>query len=259
MTHARAPHVAWRRRLGALASVVWPFALILLLWQGWIAIGNVPAIVAPAPAEAAASAWRQLPGTLPDLAATLAVIAAGLVLGMGFGVGLASLTWFSPLLSGLMTPVTVLLNAIPSVALIPVVASIFGFNDVTVVVVAALITFFPAFVMTRSGLDSLPPGAADLMGVLGAPRWRRYLRVALPAAVPNIVTALRIGAMLSVLGALTAEWLLGTRGLGYRLALAQQTRATEDAWTFSILGVLLSLLIFGLATLLERRVSARFR
>ncbi len=258
MTTPYAARGAWRR-LGALASLLWPFVLILLLWQAWIAIGNVPAIVAPTPAEAAQSAVRQLPGALPDLAATLGVIAAGLVLGMGFGVGLASLTWFSPLLSGLMTPVTVLLNAIPSVALIPVVASIFGFNDVTVVVVAALITFFPAFVMTRSGLDSLPPGAADLMGVLGAPRWRQYLRIALPAAIPNIVTALRIGAMLSVLGALTAEWLLGTRGLGYRLALAQQTMATEDAWTFSILGVLLSLLIFGLATLLERRVSARFR
>src|SRR5690606_40193112 len=98
---------------------------------------------------------------LPDLLATCAVIATGLCAGMLLGVGLASLAWFSPLLSGMLTPAVVLLNAVPSVALIPIVASVFGFNTVTVVAIAALITFFPAFVLTRSGLDAVPPGAGD--------------------------------------------------------------------------------------------------
>lgn len=237
---------------------LWPFAVIVLLWQAWISIGDVPAMVAPAPYAALRAAATGIVGVLPDLLDTLGVIAAGLVLGMGAGIGLAALTWFSPVLAGLLTPLTVLINTIPSVALIPIVASVLGFNVMTVIGVAALITFFPAFALTVSGLRAVPPGAVDLMAVIGAGRLARFRHVALPAALPNMVMALRIGAMLSVLGALTAEWLLGTSGIGYRLALAQQIMDTRAAWTLSLVGVALSLVIFGLATSLERAVLRRF-
>jgi len=249
----------WVRSLSKTLNVLWPFVLLLSLWQAWIVIDEVPPLIALSPWLALKGAVLSLGQLLPDLLATCAVIATGLCAGMLLGVGLASLAWFSPLLSGMLTPAVVLLNAVPSVALIPIVASVFGFNTVTVVAIAALITFFPAFVLTRSGLDAVPPGAGDLFGVLGASRRSRFVHLALPAALPNVATALRIGAMLSVLGALTAEWLLGTQGLGYRLALAQQVMDTDLAWSISVLGVAFSLVVFALATMLERLVAARFR
>jgi NitT/TauT family transport system permease protein len=248
----------WRSALSLIAAT-WPFVLILLAWQAWITLGQVPEIVAPKPIQAFTHLAAQLRDLGPDLAATLVVVAAGLSLGMGTGVMLAFIAWFSPLLSGVLTPPTVLLNAIPSVALIPLVGSIFGFNPAAVIVIAALITFFPSFVLTRSGLEAVPPSAPDVMTALGADRKARFLHLALPAALPNMAAALRIGAMLSVLGALTAEWLLGTDGLGYRLALAQQAMDTTQAWNIGMLGVVLSLVIFALATMLERIVVRRFR
>ncbi|MGE3990818.1 ABC transporter permease [Pseudorhodoplanes sp.] len=248
----------WRRALGIVLAP-WPFVLIIAVWQAWIVFGRVPEIVAPSPLLAFTHAAEQLRAIGPDLLATLKVVAAGLTLGMSAGIALAIAAWFSPLLSGVLTPPTVLLNAIPSIALIPVLGSIFGFNPMTVVVVAALITFFPAFVLTRSGLDAVPPSAPDVLAALGANRRARFLYLALPAALPNMATALRIGAMLSVLGALTAEWLLGTDGLGFRLALAQQVMDTTQAWNISMVGVALSLMIFVLATLLERTIVRRFR
>ena len=248
----------WWRAAG-IAMAPWPFVLIIAAWQAWIVFGHVPEIVAPSPLQAFAQLAGQIRALGPDIVATLTVIAAGLALGMGTGVLLAFTAWFSPVLSGVLTPPTVLLNAIPSIALIPVVGSIFGFNPMAVVVIAALITFFPSFVLTRSGLDAVPPSAPDVMAALGADRVARFRYLALPAALPNMAAALRIGAMLSVLGALTAEWLLGTDGLGYRLALAQQAMDTTQAWNIGMLGVTLSLVIFVLATMLERVVVRRFR
>lgn len=261
--HRPTPGTTPGRRLLAgtarVAEVLWPFVLVVLLWQSWISLGRVPAIVAPGPLTAVEALLAGFVAAVPDILATLLVIGLGLCAGMAAGIGLAALTWFSPLLSGLLTPVVVLVNAIPSIALIPIVASVVGFNFTTVVSVAALITFFPAFVLTASGLRAPPPGADDVMSVIGAGRFARFRHVALPAAVPHMVTALRIGSMLSVLGALTAEWLLGTSGMGYRLALAQQVMDTGTAWNFSLLGVVLSLVVFGIASSIERRVINHFR
>lgn len=247
------------RRLAGLASAAWPFVLVVAAWQAWIVLGGVPEIVAPTPGQVAVALAAALPGLVPDIAATLGVVAAGLGLGMATGVALAAAAWFSPLLSGALTPPAVLLNAIPSVALIPVLGSLFGFNVGTVVVVAAFITFFPAFVLTRSGLEAVPTGAPDVLAALGADRRARFRHLALPAALPAMATALRLSAMLSVLGTLTAEWLLGSAGLGYQLAMAQQMMDTTLAWSIGMLGVVLSLTIFVLATALERAVVRRFR
>lgn len=256
-----ASSIAQRLWRGAITIVTasWPFILIVVAWQAWIVFGNVPEIVAPSPLQVFTQLAAQTRDLGPDLVATLWVIAAGLTLGTGTGAMLAFGAWFSPILSGVLTPPIVLLNAIPSIALIPVIGSIFGFNPAAVIVVTALITFFPSFVLTRSGLEAVPPSAPDVMAALGADRRARFRYLALPAALPNMATALRISAMLSVLGALTAEWLLGTDGLGYRLALAQQAMDTTLAWNIGMLGVVLSLVIFVLATMLERMVVQRFR
>jgi ABC-type nitrate/sulfonate/bicarbonate transport system permease component len=253
------PSRGFWRSVVSIAMAPWPFVLIVAAWQAWIVFGHVPEIVAPPPLQAFTQLAGQMRALGPDIAATLTVVAAGLTLGMSVGVLLAFAAWFSPVLSGVLTPPTVLLNAIPSIALVPVVGSIFGFNPMAVIAVAALITFFPSFVLTRSGLDAVPPSAPDVMAALGADRSARFRHLALPAALPNMAAALRIGAMLSVLGALTAEWLLGTDGLGYRLALAQQAMDTTQAWNIGTLGVALSLVIFVLATMLERMVVRRFR
>ncbi|WP_397473791.1 ABC transporter permease [Pusillimonas sp.] len=257
-TH-RPGNAPWGRPLANLLNVIWPFLLLISLWHAWIVIDEVPQLVALSPWLALKGMVSYFGELVPDMLATSAVIGTGLLAGMLMGVALASFAWFSPLLGGMLTPAVVLINAVPSVALIPIVASIFGFNTAAVVAIAALITFFPAFVLTRSGLDAVPPGSDDLFSVLGSSRHARFTHLALPAALPNVATALRIGAMLSVLGSLTAEWLLGTQGLGYRLALAQQIMDTELAWSICMLAIAFSLLVFGSATLLERYIASRFR
>lgn len=250
--------VFWRR-VGGFVVAPWPFVLLIAAWQAWIVIGNVPEIVAPSPLQVLTHFAGQVRDLAPDLAATLRVVAAGLAFGMGTGVALACCAWFSPVLSGVLTPPTVLLNAIPSIALVPLIGSVFGYNAAAVIVIAALITFFPAFVLTRSGLDTAPPSSTDMLAALGADRSAVFRNLALPAALPNMAAALRIGAMLSVVGALTGEWLLGTDGLGRRLAMAQQAMDATQAWNIGMLGVALSLVIFVLATSLERMVVRHFR
>jgi NitT/TauT family transport system permease protein len=237
---------------------LWPFLLVILAWQVWIVAKDIQPIVAPAPA----AVFQQLVSSplayLRDAGLTLKVAAAGLLIGLLLGIGLASLTWISPLFNGVVSPAVLLTQTVPVIVMIPVIARLLGYNERTIIAVAALIAFFPAFVLANAGLRATPAGSDDLFAVLGAKRSTRFFRLAMPSAVPSICTALRISAVLAVVGALIGEWLLGTNGIGYRLALSQINLQPGDSWAASLVAIVISLVAFGAATVLERWSRARF-
>jgi ABC-type nitrate/sulfonate/bicarbonate transport system permease component len=131
-------------------------------------------------------------------------------------------------------------------------ARLLGYGEPTVVASAAAITFLPTFVLVGAGLRQTPPGAAELFGVFGASRWQRLKLLALPSAVPNVLTALRIAAADSVLAALVAEYLMGQTGLGNMLADAQSQLLTAQAWSASLIATVLSVAAFATARAVER-------
>jgi NitT/TauT family transport system permease protein len=147
---------------------------------------------------------------------------------------------------------------VPIVVIIPAVASIIGFNRWTVVIVAVLLSFFPVFVLAASGLHYRPAGADDVFSALGATRTKRLRYLALPSAVPNLMTAVRISAAACFLGALVAEWLVGTSGLG---ALFRESRALLQparAWGAIIVGVIVSVAAYLTAYRAELRGRERW-
>jgi ABC-type nitrate/sulfonate/bicarbonate transport system permease component len=177
--------------------------------------------------------------------------AMGLVLGVALGTGLAILTWFSRFLAGLLTPLGIVFASVPVVALIPVLARIFGYDMRTVLAIVVIICFFPAFVFTTAGLRALPPGSEDLFRALGAPMRRRLWLLALPAALPDWSVALRLAAANSILAAMVAEFLMGTSGLGYLFASARSDFDMEKALGASAIATAISVLSFLLASRFE--------
>jgi ABC-type nitrate/sulfonate/bicarbonate transport system permease component len=244
--------------LGVCAVSAWPVVLVIVAWQAWIVLGSVPAVVAPQPSAVLSFVAENLSGYAHDAWSFLVVVLSGLVLGVLVGLLLAVVSWSLSLLRALLGPVTLVTQCLPIVVMIPILGRIFGYAPRTIVVIAAIIAFFPAFVFTSRGLSSAPPGANDLFVALGATRWRRFTKLAVPAAVPSVLLSVRLAVIGSVIGALVGQWILGTRGLGYRLALAQITYQTADAWGAALTTVMISITLFAVTSSLVAKASRRF-
>jgi ABC-type nitrate/sulfonate/bicarbonate transport system permease component len=236
----------------------WAVALVILVWQMWISLGHVERIVAPGPFGVAAYVGGH-PGTylVQGLNTALAAV-GGLVLGMTAGLVLAVAAWLSPTLNGLIAPAVLVIPTVPIVVIIPVVARLIGFNRWTVVTVAVLLAFFPVFVLATSGLRYRPAGADDVFSVLGASRMRRLRHLALPSAVPNLLTAVRVSAASCFLGALVAEWLVGTSGLGDVFREARALIQPERAWGAIVVAVVVSVGTYLAAYAIELRGRDRW-
>jgi ABC-type nitrate/sulfonate/bicarbonate transport system permease component len=236
----------------------WPVLFIVALWQLWISAGHIARIVAPAPLDVARELIAHAGVYAAAGAITVAVAIAGLVIGTVLGSLLAVVTWFSPLVTGILTLPAVLVQSTPLVALMPVIARLIGYDQRTVVASAVLITFFPTFVLVASGLRALPPGSAELFAVLGAGRLARLRFLVLPSAVPSLLVALRISSANCILAALVAEYLMGTSGLGRLFATSESRFDTAAAWAACLVATLVSVAAFLASRRLELAARTRF-
>jgi ABC-type nitrate/sulfonate/bicarbonate transport system permease component len=246
------------RGLGHLALVVWPAALVAAAWQAWIVLGDVPPAVAPRPAAVMRFVLDNKGSYLRDAWDFVVVVVTGTLLGTAAGVVLAVTGWLSSFVRSLISPLSLVTQCLPIVVMVPILGRLFGYEPRTIIVIAAIIAFFPSLVFTSRGLTDSPPGSDDLFTVLGANRWRRFRLLAGPAAIPHLLLSLRLAVIGAVIGALVGQWILGTQGLGYRLALAQSTYRTADAWGSALLTVAVSILLLAVTTAASTRAAERF-
>jgi ABC-type nitrate/sulfonate/bicarbonate transport system permease component len=238
---------------------LWPVLLLLLVWQIWVSAAGYNSIVLVAPG-AVVSDLLHFPGAyLSPTLHTLAFALGGLALGMATGVLLALAAWLSELLAGITTPFALLLSSTPVVCLIPVIARLFGYESRTELIAIAIMTFFPSFVYCSTGLRQLPAMSRDVMQVLHASRWQNLRLLALPAALPALAAALRVGATFSVLVALLAEYLMQTGGLGALFAVTMQQFYLARALGASMLAMALSVVLFEVGHAIEQRVASFYR
>ncbi len=242
-----------------LLSRYWPPLALLALWQAWVSLANVPAIVMPAPLAVARELASHPDFYVREGATTLAVALAGLLAGAAAAVVLAAGAWFSPYATAALTWPVLLIQATPIVALLPVIARVLGYDQRTVIAGAALITLFPTLALVSAGLRAVPRGSADVFAALGAGRLTRLRLLALPAAVPSLLTALRISSANCVLAALVAEYLMGTSGLGRDFALAEGSFRLPAAWAAALTATALSTAAFALSRRIETAFGRIFR
>jgi ABC-type nitrate/sulfonate/bicarbonate transport system permease component len=145
------------------------------------------------------------------------------------------------------------------VCLIPVIARLLGYDSRTELAAIAVMTFFPSYVYCTAGLRQLPAMSRDVFFVLHASRWQDLRLLALPAALPSLAAALRVGATFSILVALLAEYLMQTGGLGALIAVTMQQFHLARALGASALAMALSAALFDVTRALEHRVSALYR
>lgn len=259
--------VAQRRHLGRtflagpswLITRYWGVILLVLFWHLYVTAFDINRIVIPSPREVLSELVTNTNYFIDPTLSTLAVASVGLVGGMLMGLTLASLSWFATSLRGLLTPIALIIRSVPIVATIPVLARVFGYEQRTILVITIAISFFPTFVFVTSGLRAAPPGSEDVFAGLGARRTTIYFRLAAPSAVPNGLVALRLSAADCILGALIAEFLMGTQGLGHTFQDTMGDIKMVKAWSAALLATALSVMFFLIARKIERKAGAHWQ
>ncbi len=230
----------------------------LLLWWGLVRLLNLPEFLLPTPGEVAVRGWQALAdGTLLHHTwITLQEVLSGLALGAGSATLLGYALAKSRTLERLLAPYLVASQSVPIVAIAPLLIIWFGTGLLAKTLICALIVFFPVLVNTVVGIRSVPEELRDLLHSLDATPWQviRYLEI--PAALPVFLGGLRIGATLSVIGAVVGEFVAADSGLGFLINLARGRYDTPLVFVavFTLIG--LALALYGGVLALERHFLA---
>jgi NitT/TauT family transport system permease protein len=225
----------------------------LLLWEALARATNLPAFILPPPGLV----WARFVETAADgsllrhTTTTLGEVLSGLALGVTVAAALGYLIAKSPTLERALTPYLVASQAVPVVAIAPLLVIWLGPGMLSKVIIAALIVFFPILVNVIVGLRSVPQELRDLMRSLRATRWQMFAKLELPAALPILLGGLKVGATLAVIGAVVGEFVGADRGLGFLVSVGRGQYDT--ALVFVAVGALvaLALALYGSVALLE--------
>jgi NitT/TauT family transport system permease protein len=241
-----------RRTLDHFAPAA-TFIVILLVWELGCRLGAVPSFVLPKPSDIVLAGFNVGAGQwLSHLWATLQIVLIGYVLSIVISIPLAVLLTNSRLLSRTIVPMLVIVQSTPIVAIAPIIVVTLGADILPRVVITCLITFFPLVVSTTTGLRATPEELIELSRSLRASRWREYVQIRLPFAIPYIFSALKVCVTLAVIGAVVAEFVAAQKGLGYLILYATSLFKVPQAFAALAILVCVSLLLYQLVVFVER-------
>jgi len=236
--------------------------LLLLAWEVIVIVAKIPSYILPGP-SAVFSILIQDGGSLyRALMVTLRICFSALALASLSAFSLAFLFAQSRLVERAFFPFAVILQVTPIIAIAPFLLIYLPTSDLAVIVCAAIVAFFPILANTLHGLISVDRGHLDLFRLYRASPWQILWKLRLPTALPEIMTGLRIAGGLSLIGAVAAEFVAGSAGVGSGLAwrLLEAGYRLEIPRMFAALFLLAAtgVAIFGLSSLLSWLVLRRW-
>ncbi|MEU3185113.1 ABC transporter permease [Streptomyces sp. NPDC006923] len=233
-----------------------PSAGLLVALGVWWLLTSVLRAVHPVvlpPPGAVLSAFTAAPGRFLEHAGDTTVeTVVGFVLSTVCGVLIGLSLAGSRILERMFTPLLVAVNAVPKIALGPLLVGALGWGRTPVLTMVFLLCFFPIVLSTATGLTSTPADLAELARSLDASRWQAFRKVRLPAALPQIFVGLKVAMPLAAIGAVIGEFQAGESGLGYLIVQAGGVGDTATAWAAIILIGLMSILLYFALVAMER-------
>jgi NitT/TauT family transport system permease protein len=249
--------VKWARSI--LPPVIVGVAFIAL-WQLIVTAGRIAPFILPAPSEI----WEELVAQRQNVWEAAIASGQNALIGLAFGavagVLMAMLASRFRALSEVSLPFAAILNALPIIALAPILNNMFeSTSSIPRRLVAGIIAFFPVFINTLRGLREVDPIHRELMHTYAASGWTFATKVRLPGSLPYVFTGLRQASSLAVIAAVVAEYFGGLQtGLGSRITSAASFTAYPRAWAY-VVGACLLGLTFYLATLALERLAMPWR
>jgi NitT/TauT family transport system permease protein len=230
-------------------------AALLVVWELVCVTFDVPEIILPRPTRVftvfaarfdilLAFCWDTLWTTLVGF---LIAIAGGMLLGLAIGA--------SPFVYAGLYPLLIAFNAVPKVALVPILMIWVGVGALPAVVTAFVISFFPIVVNVATGLATIEPEMRDVLRSLGATRTEILTKVGIPRAMPYLFASLKVAITLAFIGSVISETVGGNRGIGFLMlsAGARNDAPTTFAGLFAI--AIMGVLMYAVCALVEKRMT----
>lgn len=229
---------------------------VLAIWELAAKQFGLSALVLPAPSGVALSLWSGLASGYfwPHLWATLQALLLGLFVGSVVGLLAGMVLAESELLERVLKPYVVVSQVVPKLALAPLFVLWFGFGMLPTVLITAMICFFPLMENTLTGLRQVDTQRLQLFRMLGAKRLQTLMRLKLPAGLPTILAGLRVASVLALVGAVVAEFMGASQGLGAVVIAAQGMMDTALMFAALVLIAALGLVLYQACLVLERRL-----
>ena len=245
----------WQRDALKIAMPWLVIAVLLVVWEFSCVVFDVPEIILPRPSKVftvfvarfdilLAFGWDTLWTTLVGF---LLAIAGGLLLGLAIG--------GSPFVYSGLYPLLIAFNAVPKVAIVPILMIWVGIGALPAVITAFVISFFPIVVNVATGLATIEPEMRDVLRSLGATRYEILTKVGIPRAMPYLFASLKVAITLAFIGSVIAETVGGNRGIGFLMlsASARNDAPTTFAGLFTI--AIMGVLMYAVCALAEKRMT----
>tara|TARA_B100000686_G_C16769720_1_gene964247 strand:- start:2 stop:826 length:825 start_codon:yes stop_codon:yes gene_type:complete len=245
--------VSLRVRARALVPPLILLVIALLIWEFFEAITGEPKWIIPPFSEVITVAVTDFSSRfVPAGWVTLQEMIYGYLLAVVFGTLLAVSVFHSKFLSQALFPWILASQAVPSIVLAPIFVIWFGFGMEPKVLITIIIVFFPVFLNTHAGLGAVERESIDLMNSLGASKWQIFWKVRFFGALPSTFTGLKIGATISPIGAIVAEFVGASEGMGPLIIVATSAFKTTLVFAAIIYIALAAISLFFFVLILER-------
>jgi NitT/TauT family transport system permease protein len=238
-------------RLAPWAAVL----VLLILWEGLVRVFEVRPFILPTPTAVVASWWEFLGPIKMHAWQTFWTTMLGFGLAVVFGLVAGFVLGSSRVLYKAFYPLLVGFNAIPKVAVVPILVVWFGIGAVPAVLTAFLLAFFPVLVNVATGLATLEPELEDVLRALGAKRTDVLFKVGLPRSMPYFFASLKVAITLAFVGAVVSETVASNKGIGYLMMSASSTMQTPLLFAGLIVISLMAMAMYVIFAKIEERMT----
>jgi len=228
-----------------------PFLVVTLSLEWLVRAGWIKAFLVPPPSAVFETIVRDWPELFSALTKTSAGAILGFMLSTIIGIAIAIFLSSSRTIQQAFYPYAVFFQTVPIIAIAPLLVIWFGYGMRTVVASAFIVSIFPVIANTLDGILSTDAALRDLFRLYGASPAVTLWKLRVPAALPQILTGLRIAGGLAVIGAIVGEF-IGGQGLGSVIDIARTQQRTDKVFAAVLLASVLGLVLFGLINIVSR-------
>ena len=225
--------------------------ILLFVWEGAVELFSIPLYVLPSPLQVLRALAKELPVLSLHGGVTVAEALAGMAVSMVLAAALGILMDCFPLVRRGLYPVLVVTQTVPMIVMAPILIIYMGFGIGPKILTVVLMCFFPVAVSFSDGLAQVDEEYVNLVRSYGAGRFQAYRLVKIPAAVPSLLSGLKVAATYSISGAVVGEWIGATQGLGYYLLRVKNSYMLDSVFACVAVIILLSLAMNGLIRLYQ--------
>ncbi len=255
LSDMRPPTIGWPRRV--VRSVVPGIVAFIILFGGWelgVRVTHIPATELVAPSSIFRELWRD-PGFFASNAwVTIQEAFWGFLVAFAVAITAAVAVVHSRVMDRALTPIVVMLQVTPILALAPPLVVWLGFGPQPKIVMAALITFVPLFTNATVGFRAIDSATFEVMRSVNASKPEIFARLRVPHSLPYLLAATRVCVGLALIGAVVAEFFDSSAGLGWIMANAQAYNEASVVWAAIFVLIFIGVVLVGSVTLIHHRL-----